>query len=251
VDKIQADIAASQLKSLKKQIEGTDWLTICVISNIEDYQKHVENFMKSIPKGYRVFWAVNGIGNGFERSDQKNNLTVFEHGLQKFDFSTCRNRLLEEVKTDWVLFLDADERLLYNPLQFEAISNLGKDFGGAFINIVGNDHNQNYYRTKLIRFMRKEVRYSRRVHEQVAPSIEKLGLKTAVTNVTAEHVGYRDIGFSIGKMERNISLMIEDLYEDMNEGDLFGKDGKLHLLHMVNHLEGMKENGYFDGIYTK
>ena len=243
--------AAEQLEALKKTMAKDDWLTICVISNITDYQKHIDKFMQSIPKEYKVFWAINGDGDGFKKTDEHDNLTLFEHGIKKFDFSTCRNRLLDEVKTDWVLFLDADERLLYNPLQFEAVKGLDKSFGGAFINIIGNDHKQEYYRTKLIRFIRKEVRYNRRVHEQVNQSLEDLKLNIAVSNVTAEHVGYREINYSIHKMQRNISLMIDDLHDDKENGVLFDKQSKLHLLHIMHHLNGMHDNGYFDGVYSK
>jgi glycosyltransferase involved in cell wall biosynthesis len=131
------------------------------------------------------------------------------------DFSAARNRSLEESQGQWILWLDADDVLL--PEDLERIKNLvqtakaKKAYGFLIKNsqdagLTGAVFNQ-------IRLFpnQPEIRFVGRVHEQVMPSLQALGMPVEFMDIRVVHTGYTDPETVKFKQRRNLELMQDDI----------------------------------------
>lgn len=151
----------------------------------------------------------------------------------KDNFAFARNFALSHVRHSWVIFLDADEMFdpesieeLYNTFSFIE-SNPEKNIGGInmlITNSLGENAGAPSYQHRYTRIFRKhkDIYFIGRIHEQVRPSIEKLGFNVVDTDINIIHSGYKNN--SIEKLERNRSLLEIELSENPNDNWL-----KFHL----------------------
>ncbi len=137
------------------------------------------------------------------------------------DFSAARNRSLELATGDWILWIDADEEIAAGsqPAFQRAVTR--PQFGGFAIEIVnftedGSDVAQYVHRP--IRLFRRVpgIQFSGRIHEQVAPSIEGLGLPWAhLDGARLLHHGYRPAEMSERKkLDRTIDMVAREVEND-------------------------------------
>lgn len=141
-------------------------------------------------------------------------------------FSDARNRALECASSQWVLWIDADERL--TPESFGAIlaGMVRPQFGGYLIAIQNLLHEQDESQDILIhhacRLFQKlpSVRFEGKIHEQVSPSIVKLGLPIAtLEGALIKHYGYRVSAMEANqKHERNIAMLRQAIEENPEDG---------------------------------
>jgi tetratricopeptide (TPR) repeat protein len=132
------------------------------------------------------------------------------------DFAAARNRGLDEVAADWVLYIDADERLRTpgdRPL-------------GHFIDphalaaTVRFTPKSGYTRYREWRLFRRDprLRFAGTIHETMVPVIEDIarreGLALPLTPVEIDHLGYD--GDQSAKHARNIPLLRRATAEDPN-----------------------------------
>ena len=140
------------------------------------------------------------------------------------DFSSMRNRSLEACRGEWILYLDADERLaggqstklaglLENPradaYQVLVRSVLSLEGGKRVVQIMP------YPRI----FRRKDgVRFERQIHEQIAPSILRSGGKIVPSDIIIEHLGY-ERGFEVlkHKIQRNLGTLLALVERDSRD----------------------------------
>ena len=125
------------------------------------------------------------------------------------DFSAARNRALDAVNGNWVLYIDADERLV--PV-----------IGTALREVVvapGHAAFQMRFRPKIgyspyheLRLFRSDprIRFEMRIHERVLPSVlrvcESDGLGIGQTEAGIQHLGYE--GDQSHKHGRNLPLLM-------------------------------------------
>jgi tetratricopeptide (TPR) repeat protein len=140
------------------------------------------------------------------------------------DFSASRNESLTHAKSDWILYLDADERL--HPDQQDAIRTLlfDKSVGGYTLIIEGRhvlpegpvDQVNAYPRL----FRRGPgIRFHGRVHEQIGPSIERSGYRIVASEIRIVHLGYDASDEVIHqKCQRNLKLLKQELRDDQDNG---------------------------------
>jgi len=134
------------------------------------------------------------------------------------DFAAARNESLRHARGQWIMWLDADDRL--NAENAEKLAslcaNLDPAVGGYIMRvrslpdpeggIVVVDH------VKLFQ-NREEVRFEYRVHEQIALSIQRAGGRLARTDIVIEHTGYPSAEARRRKRERNQAIMRGELEE--------------------------------------
>ncbi|MFN3134674.1 MAG: glycosyltransferase family 2 protein, partial [Candidatus Kryptonium sp.] len=146
------------------------------------------------------------------------NAKVF-HLEWKGDFSQARNESIKHATGDWILILDADERL--DPGQETKIKKyLNLNFDGLYVRIISADKNGNLSATEYPRLFRKinGIKFERKIHEQISPSILKLGGKLAKTDITITHLGYgQDDETMRKKYERNLQILLEELEENPDD----------------------------------
>ncbi|HEY9855429.1 MAG TPA: tetratricopeptide repeat protein [Stenomitos sp.] len=133
------------------------------------------------------------------------------------DFAAARNVSLEHATSDWILVLDADERLdesskhRLKPLlrQPDAVG-----FSLIIENILGEKTVEGTQLALLLRLFknREDVRYEGIVHEQVSPSAGRTGLKTYNCDVKIVHLGYmQECMDERSKNQRNLELLERQL----------------------------------------
>ncbi len=140
------------------------------------------------------------------------------------DFSAARNESLNHTTGDWILYLDADERIHeeYHKAVRRLISS-GK--GDAFLlnlrSKVGLDENSQYHVASYPRLFRKlkGLRFTGKVHEQITNSLSQLKARILPTDLIIEHLGYaQDSATILDKARRNQKLLLEQIDRRENYG---------------------------------
>lgn len=133
------------------------------------------------------------------------------------DFSAARNYALSKSTCDWILYLDADERL--TPDSADVINQLKqkKELFGVKCSVISEEeHRSRSNVMKYIRFFRNhpEIRFIGRIHEQIEPALLNKGYSIVDSDIKIEHTGYNITEEDITKKaERNLKLLLKD-YED-------------------------------------
>ncbi len=139
------------------------------------------------------------------------------------DFSAARNESLRHATGEWILYLDADERLAQG--QTNALESLLRNHAaGGYTLLVQGEHQLSSGRVRQVnaypRLFRRHpaIRFEGRVHEQITPSIERLKKPILPTNIVIEHLGYAQ-SFDViqKKCRRNIALLRAQLANDPND----------------------------------
>lgn len=147
----------------------------------------------------------------------------------KDDFALARNESLKHSNGRWIIYLDADERIVYpdqktlRRMLEEAPPNIG-----GFYCIIESEHFQmdgstEVHRGGYPRIFRNlgfpKIRFSGRVHEQIAPSIFENNLQIVFSNVKILHLGYNQSREVMeAKIRRNYRLLIQHVQEEPLNG---------------------------------
>jgi glycosyltransferase involved in cell wall biosynthesis len=139
------------------------------------------------------------------------------------DFSAARNCSLEHCTRDWVLYLDADERLkegqhslVHQLIAASAIT--------AYNVIIENPHSLHQgtfnQENSYPRLFRKAagIKFEGKVHEQLWPSLTKQKSVVRQSKLVIHHLGY-DQGYDVVKQkaERNLELLKSQFAENPDD----------------------------------
>jgi glycosyltransferase involved in cell wall biosynthesis len=145
------------------------------------------------------------------------------------DFSLARNEALKYCTGEWIIYLDADERIV-EPSPEELLNilrNADKSIGGFYC-LIESEHYQmdgstEVHRGGYPRIFRNlgypKVKFIGRVHEQIAPSIFQNGLSIQFSNIKILHLGYNQ-GREVleAKIQRNYRMLIQHVKEEPLNG---------------------------------
>lgn len=140
------------------------------------------------------------------------------------DFAAARNASLEAATGQWILFLDADERV--SPELKNSIAELLDDpEAGAATLVMRNEMPGGHTReSRLLRLFRNssQIRFQYRIHEDVSASVhdylkrEKLQMRHLAEVVN--HLGYvREVAASRDKKDRDLNLLNLSLEQDPDD----------------------------------
>jgi tetratricopeptide (TPR) repeat protein len=151
------------------------------------------------------------------------------------DFAAARNESLRHATGDWIFWLDADDRLdeanrlrlrtLFAGLPDENVAYLMKYVAlddGAPGRTSAVDH------ARLFR-NDPQIHWEYRVHEQILPTIGRLGGRMQPTDVVIYHLGYRDAAVVRRKLERNGRLLELDVAERPDDSVVLFNLGRTYL----------------------
>ncbi len=139
------------------------------------------------------------------------------------DFAAARNESLRHATGTWILYLDADERLAGGQ---EALLRrlLQTKNTFAYSVIVEGDH---YLPSGVVRqrmayprlFRRHPaIRFEGKVHEQIMPSLRRLGCTVVPSSLSILHLGYaQSLDAVQRKCRRNIDLLTEQLQQNPDD----------------------------------
>ena len=126
------------------------------------------------------------------------------------DFSLARNQSLAQAKYSWILWLDADDRIPADQLEFFRklkTAPLDRAFGFQVINTQGGLPLGGRFMQIRMFPNHPKIRFRYKIHEQIVHSIAELGLYCFHTETTIHHVGYEDAALKRTKAQRNLDLL--------------------------------------------
>lgn len=128
-------------------------------------------------------------------------------------FAAARNEALHHALGEWVLVLDADERLAAGQgAAVRAATRDGVDgVDCRLVSALPPDQPSAVIAAWYCRLFRRRagVRFEGRVHEQIAPSIRAHGGTIVRSDIVIEHLGYAEPGPA--RLARNLSLLRREL----------------------------------------
>lgn len=139
------------------------------------------------------------------------------------NFSAARNYALSMASSSWCLWIDADERLDRNSYGAVLSALVRPHFGGftiPIVNFLNEDEDQDQIVHTPCRLFRRMqgIAFEGRIHEQIAPSIQRLGLPIAMLDARILHYGYRESEVvEKRKHQRTISLLHQTLEENPDD----------------------------------
>jgi len=143
------------------------------------------------------------------------------------DFATARNKTLSNTKSEWILYLDADERLSSNSAMIirNLVSNATDDCGG-YICRVNNLHKiddygnmQGFYPRLFKNYGYPKIQFLGKVHEQISPSIFDLDKSIYPSDIEIEHYGYAISQEELKlKVRRNLSILTKHIIDEPTNG---------------------------------
>lgn len=182
------------------------------------------------------------------------------------DFSAARNESLKLCTSDWILYLDADERLDERSQLIikDLISNTSDDIGAFYCVLDSTYTTKNgeseVHKGAYPRLFRNlkypRIHFTGKIHEQISPAINKTGYKTHKSPITITHLGYaQDMEVLNNKAKRNYQLLMKQISEKPKDGYLWfqlGQTlGRLNLVkESIDALEFALECGVSDSIYS-
>ncbi len=137
------------------------------------------------------------------------------------DFSAARNASLEPATGQWILFLDADERV--SPELKADIRRLVTDPQAGAATVVMRNRLPGGHRreSRLLRLFRHrpEVRFRYRIHEDIAGPVQDMlsreSLKLIHLDGVVDHLGYvREVAADRNKKDRDLTLLRLSLEQD-------------------------------------
>jgi len=143
------------------------------------------------------------------------------------DFAAARNESLRHANGDYVIWLDADDRIPKEERKkfLRWKKGLSSQDPKAYWFILESPKEDAFLTEhcyQLRAFPRREgVKFIRRVHETVLESLRALGIPTVYCDVTIRHIGYANKDDMQRKASRNLKLLLTALSEAPKDPTLY------------------------------
>jgi len=212
-------------------------LSVCVMCHTSERAMAVTKMLPTLPTGVEICVVFNERGekDSFKLTKDETlpNGTVVrfaEATWVEFSFSTMRNLSLTMARREWLLWMDADK--LFSMGQWSVLENLVNvpaGCGALMVTVAGmqpslyEGDEPKYFAVPQPRIMRNNTafRFEGYCHEQIMWSVQRAGYATHQTPIVIAHTGYVvDKETMLGKMERNVALLVKQVNEWDSE-DLF------------------------------
>ncbi len=202
-----------QPKSKKAQAKRP-LLTLCLI--VKNEQSNIKRCLQSVSGVCEEIIVVDtGSNDRTIEIAQAYTDKIYRHDWNG-DFSAARNAALEKATGRWILHLDADEAL--EPVSAKTVRAFIQDCSHQGVNIIVRNYQPDQDMVKYldefqVRLFqnKKKVCYENRIHEQIVPSIKRIGGSLGDSALRIDHFGY--MHKNAQRNERNLRLLNEQLAE--------------------------------------
>ena len=143
-----------------------------------------------------------------------------EHFTWINDFAAARNESIKYATCDWILWLDADDRVSPQAivqLKRALVSGIADAYDCLVVSPLAHGGRSSLITTNHIRLFRNHLglRFDDAIHESIYSSLMRQGRTLAYTNITIEHVGYAVSQQAIQeKARRNEAILLTRLERD-------------------------------------
>ncbi|MFH1761818.1 MAG: glycosyltransferase [bacterium] len=191
---------------------GKKTLGVCMI--IKDEEKNLPNILNDL-KAFADQIVVADTGSTDASMDiaRRSGAKVIKTAW-KGDFAKARNFSLSYVNTDWVMWVDGDDRISRE--EGEKIKTLIDDappeicFRFKILNVNTMGHETPFMQLRL--FPRdKRILFKNKIHESAAQSAKDAGYRFKDAQVTVRHMGYSTPKLVVEKIKRNIEYLRVEL----------------------------------------
>ena len=128
------------------------------------------------------------------------------------DFAAARNIALDAATGDWILYIDADERLRVPAGKELAELLRGRQVAAACVRFMPKSGFTRYREPRLF-LNRQDIRFRGSIHETIMPDIERIcsdfGFSIIMTEAMIDHLGYD--GNQDHKHPRNLPLLVAEV----------------------------------------
>jgi glycosyltransferase involved in cell wall biosynthesis len=190
---------------------------------VKDEEKNIEACLRSCAGLFDEMIVIDtGSHDGTRTVAERLGARVYDFAWVE-SFAEARNESVRRASGDWVFWLDADEVLDQPNAQRLRVlfGSLTKEVAAYSIKCVclANSAQEGNTVVDHIRLFpnRPDVRWEYRVHEQILPSVRRLGGAVRATDICIHHTGYQDNQWRDEKQERNLRLLLLDHRERPGE----------------------------------
>ena len=140
------------------------------------------------------------------------------------DFSAARNVSLDHAKGDYIIWLDGDDVLSPDQAKrlLELKLHMPKEKNRAYYLKIFNETGgtADFTASQMRVFPNlPNLRFRRRVHEQIIFAIDEAGIETSSVDIRINHLGYGQ-GAQEKKYERNRPLLVKELEDNPNDHEI-------------------------------
>lgn len=193
-------------------------LSLCMI--VKNEEKHLPGCLESVRDIVdEIVVTDTGSDDSTVEIAKSYGAAVYEVPWEN-DFSKARNFAMSKTTSDWILYLDADERLDAGSLEsIKAVIKENKKLG-VRCKIYNEDKISN--KPKLQSYTRlfkktKDVGFRGKVHEQIDDSLVELKYQIINSDILINHIGYSISKDGLkNKAERNLKLLHAEYEENPN-----------------------------------
>ena len=186
-------------------LAGAGRLTLCMI--VRDEEQRLGHCLNSVQGLVDEIVVVDtGSSDGTVALAERYGATI-GHFLWCDNFALARNASLEMATGDFIMWLDADDIL---PGECHAEIRRLVDQGGhkSYFFVLDDKGHEHVSCLQMRLFPNLPgVRFEMPVHEQVTPSLSRLGVEMVSTEVRVEHTGYTTPHVVKGKKDRYLKIM--------------------------------------------
>ncbi|MGG4094777.1 tetratricopeptide repeat-containing glycosyltransferase family 2 protein [Paenibacillus lautus] len=203
-------------------------ISVCMIVNNE--QEHIGDALSSVkPIAYEIIVVDHGSIDNTRNISEQLGAKVYTREWNK-SFSDARNYSISKATGDFILVMDADERLVINEEALKEACEFMKRNSASSIRVeIENITDTDSTTSWVTRFLpnHSNLRFVGRIHEQV---MLNHGISpTWDSSIKIIHYGYKtDIIQTKKKAERNIELLQEELENDPRDPYLHFQTGRAY-----------------------